>query len=246
MIEIPDQLVLTGPEARVLGALMEKRRTTPDVYPMTLKAVTTACNQSTSRDPVVDYDERLVDDTLGRLKAKGLVRMVHPGAGERSTKFRHVVDEALGLDDAATAVLCVLLLRGPQTAAELKARTERIHRFDSTGQAEAALQDLADHHRNLAVQLERLPGHKERRWQQLLTEPDTATDTATAGTSAGTSAQHAAPAISELVDKISALERRLDQLVEALGDLVDVTDPHDVTHPHDVTDPHDGTTRSGS
>ena len=90
----------------------------------------------------------------------------------------------------------VLLLRGPQTAAEPKARTERIHRFDSTGRAEAAVQDLADHHRNLAVQLERLPGHKERRWQQLLTDPDTATATATAGTSA----QHAAPAISELVD----------------------------------------------
>jgi uncharacterized protein YceH (UPF0502 family) len=263
MIEIPDQLVLTGPEARVLGALMEKRRTTPDVYPMTLKAVTTACNQSTSRDPVVDYDERLVDDTLGRLKAKGLVRMVHPGAGERSTKFRHVVDEALGLDDAATAVLCVLLLRGPQTAAELKARTERIHRFDSTGQAEAALQDLADHHRNLAVQLERLPGHKERRWQQLLTEPAAlsgqATDagpavgvpgsdpaTATDAGTAGISAQHAVPAISELVDKISALERRLDQLVEALGDLVDVTHPHDVTDPHDVTYPNDGTTSSDS
>lgn len=134
--------------------------------------------------------------------------------------------------------MCVLLLRGPQTAAELKARTERIHRFDSTGQAEAALRDLADHHRNLAVQLERLPGHKERRWQPLLTDPGSAT--------AGTNAQHAAPAISELVDKISTLERRLDQLVEALGDLEDVTHPHGVTHSNDGADPHDGTNSSDS
>lgn len=234
MIQLPDPLTLTDTEARVLGSLMEKRRTTPDVYPMTLKAVTTACNQSTSRDPVVDYDERLVENTLGDLKAKGLIRMVHPGAGERSTKFRHVADEALGLDDAATAVLCVLLLRGPQTAAELKARTERIHRFDSTGQTEAALQDLADHDRHLAVQLERLAGHKERRWQQLLTDSAAplgkATDQAeSAPSSAPSPAPAPAPTIHDLEARMASMEHRLDQLIEALGDLVDLAPPADDT-----------------
>jgi uncharacterized protein YceH (UPF0502 family) len=248
VIEIPDQLTLSDTEARVLGALMEKRRTTPDVYPMTLKAVTTACNQSTSRDPVVNYTEQLVEHTLSSLKAMGLVRMVHPGAGERSTKFRHVADDALGLDDAATAVLCVLLLRGPQTAAELKARTERIHRFDSTGATESALQDLADHERHLAVQLERLPGHKERRWQQQLTGDappvSNAGPTGDAGpiaragdnrpaddwpdaaiTHPRTMPSGGAPSTSDLMARIDQLEQRLDRLVDALGDLVDLNDP---------------------
>ncbi len=236
MIEVPDRLVLSGPEARVLGVLMEKRRTTPDVYPMTLKSVTTACNQSTSRDPVVNYDEYLVDTTLGALKAKAMVRMVHPGAGERSTKFRHVTDDALGLDDAATAVLCVLLLRGPQTAAELKTRTERIHRFDSIGATEEALQNLADHERRLAVQLERLPGHKERRWQQQLTVNDPVTSpsadhnpadgppwetssTVESAPSAGTTTPTA-----NLEARVDMLEQRLERLIDALGDLVDPAD----------------------
>jgi len=240
MIEIADPLILTGSEARVLGALMEKRRTTPDVYPMTLKAVTTACNQSTSRDPVVNYDEGLVEDTLGALKAKGLVRMVHPGAGERSTKFRHVADEALGLDDAATAALCVLLLRGPQTAAELKTRTERIHRFASTGETEATLQELADHERHLVVQLDRLPGHKERRWQQQLTETNAASNgfsNAPGDDGVVAASRHQdhindpvspsgdAPTTDDLSARVELLEQRLDRLVAALGDLVDVDDP---------------------
>jgi uncharacterized protein YceH (UPF0502 family) len=242
VIEIPDQLTLSDTEARVLGALMEKRRTTPDVYPMTLKAVTTACNQSTSRDPVVQYPEQLVDHTLTALKSMGLVRMVHPGVGERSTKFRHVADDALGLDDAATAVLCVLLLRGPQTAAELKARTERIHRFDSTGATEAALQDLADHERHLAIQLERLPGHKERRWQQQLTADAPpagdagpiarASDNRPADDRPGAATTHPhtmasgdAPTTTDLMARVNQLEQRLDRLIDALGDLVDLADP---------------------
>ena len=236
MIEVPNRLVLSEPEARVLGVLMEKRRTTPDAYPMTLKSVTTACNQSTSRDPVVNYDEYLVDTTLGTLKAKAMVRMVHPGAGERSTKFRHVADDALGLDDAATAVLCVLLLRGPQTAAELKTRTERIHRFDSIGATEEALQNLADHERRLAVQLERLPGHKERRWQQQLTVNDPVTGPsadhdpvgglpgATSSSVESASSAGTTTPTADLEARVDMLEQRLERLIDALGDLVDPAD----------------------
>jgi len=197
---------------------------------MTLRAVTTGCNQSTSRDPVVDYPETLVERTLGELKGLGLVRMVHPGAGERSTKYRQVADEALGLDGAGCALLCVLALRGPQTAAELKARTERIHHFDSTGAAEEALHALADHPRRLAVQLDRLPGHKERRWAQLLTATDPGTaqpsPAATAPSPAGTDATAATTAppapgtVADLTARLAAAEARLDRLETALADLL--------------------------
>lgn len=233
MIEPPDHLALTDQQARVLGVLIEKQATTPDVYPMTLRSVTTGCNQSTSRDPVVAYDESAVERTLGELKAVGLVRMVHPGAGERSTKYRHVADEALGLDPAGCAVLCVLLLRGPQTAAELKARTERIWRFDTTGATEQVLHALADHPRRLAVQLERLPGHKERRWTQLLTAPsagpgDTAGVAAPAATAAGdttpgpTAAGGTPPAgpAGDLAAQLAAVEARVARLEQALADLI--------------------------
>jgi uncharacterized protein YceH (UPF0502 family) len=223
MIEPPDHLELTDEQARVLGVLIEKQATTPDVYPMTLRAVTTGCNQSTSRHPVVDYPDAVVERTLDELKAVGLVRMVHPGAGERSTKYRHVADEALGLDQASCAVLCVLLLRGPQTAAELKARTDRIHRFDTTGSTEAALHTLADHPRRLAIQLERLPGHKERRWAQLLagppgSEPDPTGDatgrapTAPAAATVADDPPPASPTDDGLATRLDAIEARLDWL----------------------------------
>lgn len=227
MIELPDHLELTDEQARVLGVLMEKQATTPDVYPMTLRSVTTGCNQSTSRSPLVDYDDTVVERALEELKAAGLVRMVHPGAGERSTKYRHVVDEVLGLDRAGCAILCVLLLRGPQTAAEVRSRTDRIHSFPSTEATEQALNSLADHPRRLADQLERVPGQKERRWVQLLTAspagpagvtpdvvPPSLTDTS--------DAERAAPATvatGDLASRLAAVEVRLGQLERIVAHL---------------------------
>ena len=116
---------LDAVEARVLGALVEKEITTPEYYPLTLNALVNACNQKSNRDPVVQYEPSLVETATLALKAKGLARVVHPGSGERATKYRQVADEALGLERADRALLSVLLLRGAQTAAELKSRSEK-------------------------------------------------------------------------------------------------------------------------
>src|SRR6266508_6042569 len=104
-----DAVSLTSTEARVLGALMEKQLTTPDAYPLTLNALTTACNQTSNRDPVVRYEPHQVETTVLVLKSRGLARVVHPGSGERATKYRHVAEETLHLDDGERALLCILL-----------------------------------------------------------------------------------------------------------------------------------------
>jgi uncharacterized protein YceH (UPF0502 family) len=152
-------------ELRVLGCLIEKQRTTPDVYPLSLNALRTACNQSTNRDPVVDYDEPAIRAALERLDRKRWTRLAS-GAGSRAAKYRHLLDEALGLGDEDLALLGVLMLRGPQTPGELKQRAERLHRFGSLDDVEAALASLIE--RKLAVRLPRRPGQKEERFAQLL------------------------------------------------------------------------------
>jgi len=152
-------------EVRVLGSLLEKQRLTPDVYPLTLNALRAACNQATSREPVVDYDDPTIRAALERLAAKRFTRLAS-GAGSRAPKYRHLLAETLGLGEAELALLALLLLRGPQTAAELRRRSERLHAF-ATGEAvTAALDGLAA--ANLAVLLERRPGEKEARYAQLL------------------------------------------------------------------------------
>src|ERR671916_2637321 len=120
---------LSAAEIRVLGCLLEKQRTTPDTYPLTLNALRAACNQSTNREPVVDYDEQTIRDALTRLRQRGWTRYAS-AQGSRSAKYRHLVDEALGLGKDELALLCVMMLRGPQTPGELKQRTERMHPFD--------------------------------------------------------------------------------------------------------------------
>ncbi len=152
-------------ELRVLGCLIEKQRTTPDVYPLSLNALRLACNQSTNRDPVVAYDEPTIRDALQRLSSRGWARLAS-GRGSRAVKYRHLFDEALGVSGAEISLLAVLMLRGPQTVGELKSRTERLHPFDSTAEVDETLRGLAE--RELVVRLERRPGQKEERWSQLL------------------------------------------------------------------------------
>ena len=152
-------------EIRVLGCLVEKQRTTPDVYPLSLNALRLACNQSTNRDPVVEYDEPTIRAALDRLSDKRWARLAS-GAGSRAVKYRHLLEEALGLDDAEIAILCVLLLRGPQTPGELKQRSERLHRFGSLEDVERTLDGLGE--RDLVACLPRRPGQKEERYAQLL------------------------------------------------------------------------------
>ena len=210
MVDVPDELELTAPQARVLGCLMEKQATTPEAYPLTLKALTTACNQTSSRNPVVDYGTQLVETTALALKGKGLLRVVHPAHGERATRYRQVADEALGLDDAQKAVLSVLLLRGPQTVAELRTRTDRQHTFTSTEQVESTLAALAAADRSMVVRLDRQPGQKEPRWMQLL-EVD-AQGRAAAAAAAGPSEPSPRSAARVDADRVAQLEARVAQL----------------------------------
>ena len=152
-------------EIRVLGCLIEKQRTTPDQYPLSLNSLRLACNQATNRDPVVEYDERTIKAALERLSLRGWTRFAS-GASSRALKYRHLFDEALGLTDGEISLLAVLMLRGPQTLGELKARSERLHRFETLDEVQQTLDRLAE--RELVVRLERRPGQKEERYVQLL------------------------------------------------------------------------------
>jgi uncharacterized protein len=156
---------LSDTETRILGCLLEKQRTTPDAYPLSLNALRLACNQSTNRDPVVDYDDAVIRDALHRLERRGFTRLAS-GAGSRAPKYRHLLAEALPMDAGEQAVVCVLMLRGPQTPGELKQRTERMHAFADLSGVHDTLHRLIE--RELITQLPRRPGHKEERYAQLL------------------------------------------------------------------------------
>ena len=160
---------LSAPEIRVLGCLLEKQRTTPDAYPLSLNALRLACNQATNRDPVTEYDEAVIRDALHRLSRRRWTRLAS-GAGSRAPKYRHLLDEALGLPEDELAVLCVLMLRGAQTPGELKQRTERLHPLADLAAVLDALERLIG--RELAARLPRRPGQKEERYTHLLSDDE--------------------------------------------------------------------------
>ena len=204
--------MLTIIEGRVIGCLLEKERTTPDQYPLTLNALKLACNQATSREPVMRLEDHEVESTLAGLKAQGLLRYVHPAHGRSVTRYRQVADESWGLDATAAALTGVLLLRGPQTVAELKSRTERLHAFGSFEAVETTLHEMSAV--GTVQLLERQPGQKEARWQQLLAdEPEAA---AVAHSSVVTPTAVA----SSTADRLAVLEARVARLESALSDLL--------------------------
>src|ERR671914_212845 len=203
-------------EIRVVGSLIEKQRTTPDTYPLTLNALRLACNQSTNRDPVVDYDESTILQALERLMERKWATLAS-WSNRRVMKYRHSVDSAVGLSEAELAMLCVLMLRGPQTPGELKQRTERLHAFAGLDDVEATLRGLIE--RELVAQLSRRPGQREDRYMQLLGGGDEeavgervarfkATSTAAA------SGQEPVPAepASELEERVARLEGEILRL----------------------------------
>ena len=191
-------------ELRVLGCLLEKQRTTPDQYPLTLNALRLACNQTTNRDPIVSYDEREIHEALQRLARRGWTR-VASGPGSRAAKYRQLFDQELGLEPDGTSVLCVLMLRGAQTPGELKQRTERLHRFDGVGAVMETLDALIG--RELVQRLDRRPGQKEERYRHLLGGEETATTVA-------------APPAAELADRPAPdLEQRVARLESEIADL---------------------------
>jgi uncharacterized protein len=161
----PPQMEPDAVEIRVVGCLIEKQRTTPDVYPLTLNALRLACNQSTNRDPVVDYDENTIRGGIDRLVQRKWATLAS-WSNRRSMKYRHTLDGALGLDDAEMAVLDVLMLRGAQTPGELKTRTERLHRFAGMDELGETLEQLIE--RQLVARLDRRPGQREERYRHLI------------------------------------------------------------------------------
>jgi uncharacterized protein YceH (UPF0502 family) len=211
---------LSDEEIRVIGCLVEKEATVPDSYPLTLNALRQACNQSSSRDPVVSYDEDIVQDTLDSLKAAGLVRFVHPSHGERSTKFRHVLDDRLELGRPELAVLAVLALRGPQSATELRTRTERQHLFASPDEVEAALRSLAERAEPLVQLLPRQAGQQHARWVHLLGGPIDADAVAAMTTVASRPSAvggSTGDRMAALEAEVAVLRGRLQRLEQALG-----------------------------
>jgi uncharacterized protein YceH (UPF0502 family) len=212
---------LSPESVRVLGCLIEKARTVPDTYPLTLNSLVTACNQSSNRWPVMSYDAGTVQRTLDDLKVDGWVRFVHPSHGERSTKFRHIVDERLGLGEDELAIVAVLSLRGPQTAGELRTRCERLHPFASLDEVARVLDALAasgpSREEPLVVALTRRPGEREGRWAQLLGGP--VADGATYESARSERAAPApAPATDALLARIDVLEAQVARLYELLGE----------------------------
>jgi uncharacterized protein len=200
-------------EIRVLGCLIEKQRTTPDQYPLSLNSLRLACNQTTNRDPVVDYEEREIKAALDRMSNRGWTRFAS-GASSRALKYRHLLDEALGLSGSELAVLAVLMLRGPQTLGELKQRSERLHHFDSLPEVAQTLDGLAE--RELAVRLQRRPGQKEERYAHLLGEgggePPTEAESLPRTHVEG-------DRIAQLEERLERLERGFDELVARLDNL---------------------------
>ncbi|MBT3344559.1 MAG: YceH family protein [Gemmatimonadetes bacterium] len=193
-------------EERVLASLIEKAITTPDYYPLTLNSLTAACRQKSNRDPVVDVDDQTVAAALGRLQDASLTRVV-TGADQRVPKYRHVFGEVYGLQPAETALMCELMLRGPQTLGELRTRAGRMHAFEDLAQVESAMQSLCDRTVALATQLERQPGRKEPRYaHRLAGEPASPTPSGTSGVEAAVVVARAE------TDRLQRLEAQVEQL----------------------------------
>ncbi len=206
------ELMLNATEVRVLGALIEKELTTPDYYPLSLNALTNACNQKSNRDPVLDLAETDVVRALDGLRFKGLA--LQSGDGGRVAKYAHSVPAKLHLDPAELAILCELLLRGPQTVGELRTSCERMHPFADLAAVETVLQELAERQPPLTIKLPRQPGRKEPRFAQLLAgipespaaEPGVTVETATLQVRAEN-------------ERLAALETEIDRLRDELQDL---------------------------
>jgi uncharacterized protein YceH (UPF0502 family) len=207
---------LDAAEVRVLGALIEKQITTPDYYPLTLNALTNACNQLTNREPVVSFDEHTVVRALDKLRDKRLATLF-TGAESRVAKYKHTLTDAILLTPAEVALLCVLMLRGPQTLGELRTRSERLFTFDNMPEVEETLDALAARQpQALVAKLPRQPGTKEARYAHLLSGP---IDTAKLATEPSVRAETATLAVRAENERITKLEEETMALRRELTEL---------------------------
>lgn len=207
-------------EVRILGALLEKQQTTPDYYPLTVNALLAACNQKSNRDPVMELSETEVWDALDRLKEDVLVWKV---SGGRAEHFEQNLDRRWSLNGAKKALMTVLLLRGPQTPGELRARTGRMHEFTSVEQVEETLHDLAAGDQPLVAELSRTPGQKESRWAHLAggepPAPVAAVSPVRTAVSAVAAPRPAAEPREGLADRVASLEEQVEALTRELAEL---------------------------
>jgi len=214
-----EPIVLNAAQARVLGALMEKETTTPDYYPLSLNALANACNQRSNREPVMDLTEDEVRDALAGLQEHRLAGPAR-GADSRVTKYEHWLGEAFNFSRAETALLCVLLLRGPQTPGELRGRTERIHKFVEIGDVLGGLQRLMERTPALVAVLARQPGTKESRYAHLLSGEVSAAPVAAAAQASTEDRSVLEERIIELESNVAALRNELAALREKFEALI--------------------------
>ena len=214
---VTEPLVLDAAEIRVLGTLIEKHVTTPEYYPLTLNALVSACNQTTNREPITSYDETVVARAIERLRVRGLVWEV---TNSRAHKFGTPLGEKLHLGRPAVAVMCVLMLRGPQTPGEIRGRTGRMHAFASIEEVDAVLDGLSRAEPPLVAKLPRQPGTKESRYAQLLggSGGDSGPSLATAATVIGSRPAEDGQ-IDQLETQVEALRAELSELRQRLEDL---------------------------
>jgi uncharacterized protein YceH (UPF0502 family) len=208
-------IVLNEVEARVLGALVEKDITTPDYYPLSLNALVNACNQKNNRDPVMNLDENQVREALSGLQE---VKLAGPasGADSRVTKYEHRLQDIFNFSRGETAVLCVLLLRGPQTPGELRGRTERMHRFEDLDAVQSSLQKLIQREPPLVVMLPRQPGTKESRYAHLLSGEIDIAELTSRSTEAAPVDHGGQERISHLEEQVAELQRELSDLKQTV------------------------------
>nr|WP_199075938.1 YceH family protein [Pedobacter sp. ASV19] len=216
MEETKPLLILTAIEQRILGVLIEKSKTTPDYYPMTINSITIACNQKTSRNPVVNYDEETVTLTLNALKIKGLVGTA-TGAGSRSTKYKHNLAIVYPLLPAELTILCLLLLRGPLTPGEINTNSGRMYEFETIEEIQEILQKLSADEPPYVKQLSKRPGQKEARYMQLFGGETEAEPVETESLPAGS--EHRS--YEELEERVVKLEQELEELKELVNLLMD-------------------------
>jgi uncharacterized protein len=208
-------------EARVLGCLLEKERTTPEYYPLSLNALTNACNQKSNRRPVLLLEEGSVREAADGLREKKLAMMFH-GADARVPKFKHTLENLFELEPGERAILCELLLRGPQTPGELRSRCERMHPFENLAAVESALQSLLDYPIHpLVAQLPRQPGQKEQRYLHLLSGPPSSEELAEQAVDASPVPVRAAPAREERFERLEEEVAKLRTEIEELRSLFD-------------------------
>ena len=210
-------ILLNDIEARVLGALVEKDITTPDYYPLSLNALVNACNQKNNRDPVMNLEESAVRDALNGLQEDGLAGPAS-GADSRVTKYEHRLQEAFNFSRGETAVLCVLLLRGPQTPGELRGRTERMHHFEDLEAVQSNLQKLMQRDPPLVAVLPRQPGTKESRYAHLLSGEVGAGDLALPRTVSPSSSPDDQERISRLESTVAVLQAEVSELRQQLAE----------------------------